>query len=91
MAHTIKIILLGFALLGLCLLAGRLLGSSGLGGLATAAKVFIPLWLIGAGINMWLGVTKAGYSVRDEIPYFLVVFAVPAAVAVFLAWRLTRV
>jgi len=29
-------------------------------GLATAAKVFIPLWLTGAGINMWLGVTKAG-------------------------------
>jgi hypothetical protein len=91
MAHTIKVILLGFVLLGLCLLAGRLLASPGLVGLATAAKIFIPLWLLGAGINMWLGVTKAGYSVRDEIPYFLVVFAVPAAVAAILVWRLTRI
>jgi hypothetical protein len=90
MAHTIKVILLGFGLLGLCLLASRLLGSSGIVGLVTAAKVFIPLWLVGAGINMWLGVAKAGYSVREETPYFLVVFAVPALVAVILVWRLTR-
>jgi hypothetical protein len=36
---------------------------------------------------MWLGVSKAGYSVAEEIPYFLVVFAVPAAVAVVVLWR----
>jgi hypothetical protein len=50
--------------------------------------VFIPLWFIGAGINMWLGVTKAGYSVAEETPFFLLVFGVPAAVAVVLVWRL---
>ncbi len=91
MAHTIKVIAAGFGLLGLCLVLGAWLGSPSPGvGLATAAKVFIPLWLIGAGFNMWLGVTKAGYSVAEEIPYFLLVFAVPAAVAVFLAWRFGR-
>ena len=87
MAHTIKVIAAGFGLLGLCLLIGAWLGSPSVTGLATAAKVFIPLWLAGASINMWLGVTKAGYSVADEIPFFLLVFAVPAAVAVFVAWR----
>ncbi|HXM39143.1 MAG TPA: hypothetical protein VN908_10870 [Gemmatimonadales bacterium] len=76
MAHTIKVIAAGFGLLGLCLLIGAWLGSpTPVMGLVTAAKVFIPLWLLGAGINMWLGVTKAGYSVAEEL---------------FLAWRLGR-
>ena len=87
MAHSIKVIVAGFGLLALCLLIGRLLGPMPALGLATAAKVFIPLWFIGAGINMWLGVTKAGYSVAEEVPFFLLVFGVPAAVAIVLAWR----
>jgi len=89
-AHTIKVIAAGFGLLGLFLLIGAWLGSPSVTGLATAARVFIPVWLVGAGINMWFGVTKAGYSVAEEIPFFLVVFAVPAAVAVLLAWRFAR-
>ena len=36
---------------------------------------------------MWIGVSRAGYSVADEAPVFLVVFGVPAAVAALLAWR----
>ncbi len=80
----------GLVLLGLFLLAGRLLNPGApLTGMATSARWFIPVWLIGAGINMWIGVAKAGYSVAEEAPIFLVVFAVPATVAVFLAWRLT--
>ena len=91
MAHTIKVIAGGFGLLAFCLLVGAWLGSpASVAGLGTAAKVFIPLWLVGAGINMWLGVTKAGYSVAEDVPFFLLVFAVPAAVAVFLAWRFGR-
>ena len=30
---------------------------------------------------MYLGVKRAGYSVADEAPIFLLVFAVPAAIA----------
>src|SRR5207244_683576 len=58
--------------------------------LATAAKVFIPIWLVAAGINMWVGVSKAGYSVAEEAPVFLVVFAVPAVVALVVLWRVSR-
>ena len=90
MAHTVKVIAIGFGLLAICLVIGAGVGTPTSTGLAAGAKVFIPLWLIGAGINMWLGVTKAGYSVAEELPFFLVVFGVPAAVAVFLAWRLGR-
>ena len=47
-------------------------------------------WLIVSLVNMWVGVTKAGYSVRDELPILLVVFLVPAVVAGLAALRLAR-
>jgi hypothetical protein len=84
--HTVKIIAGGFALLGLCLLVGRWAGGS----IPTAARIFIPLWLVAAGINLWVGVTRAGYSVAEEAPIFAVVFAVPAAVALLIAWRYSQ-
>ena len=91
MAHTVKVIAGGFVLLALCLMVARAIGGPTPAiAMATGAKVFIPLWLVAAGINMWLGVSKAGYSVAEEAPYFLVVFAVPAAVALILVWRLSR-
>ena len=91
MSHTIKVIAGGFVLLAVCLLIGRWVGGPTPGtGLATAAKVFMPLWLVAAGINMWLGVAKAGYSVADEAPIFLVVLAVPVAVALIVLWWLSH-
>jgi hypothetical protein len=89
--HTVKVIAGGFALLALCLLIGRLVGGPApAGGLANGAKVFIPLWLVAAGINMWLGVSKAGYTVAEEAPILLLVFAVPAAVALLLVWTFSQ-
>jgi hypothetical protein len=77
----------GLVLLGLFLLAGRFLNAAApLPGMATAARWFIPIWLVAAVINLWIGVAKAGYSVAEEAPIFLVVFAVPAAVALLVAW-----
>jgi hypothetical protein len=89
--HTIKVMAVGFALLAACLVLCRFAGSSSpAAGLVLGAKVFLPLWLIGAGINMWMGVSKAGYSVADEAPVFVVVFAVPAAVALLVWWHASR-
>jgi hypothetical protein len=51
----------GLALLAVCLIIGRVTGSMGRGALA-----FIPLWLIAAVVNMWIGVNRAGYSFSDE-------------------------
>ena len=90
MAHTLKVIAGGFVLLALCLLIGRWFGGPTTAvGLTKAIKVFVPLWFVAAGINMWVGVARAGYSVADEAPIFLVVFAVPTAVALA-AWWFTR-
>jgi hypothetical protein len=40
------------------------------------------------GINMYMGVKGASYSIADEAPIFLLVFAVPAAVALIVWWSL---
>lgn len=75
----------GLVLLGLCVLAGRWIG--GVAAAADAARYFIPIWLIAAVINMWVGVTRAGYSIADEAPIFVVILAVPAAAALFVWWK----
>jgi hypothetical protein len=80
------VIVVGLVLLAGCLLVGRLLG--GPPALPTAALIFLPLWLVGAGVNMAIGVRKAGYTVAEEAPVFLLVFGVPALVALLLRWRL---
>lgn len=81
--HTLKIILGGFLLLGVCFLAGRWVGAA----TSTSMKCFLVLWLVGTLVNMWVGVSRAGYSVRDEAPVALVVFAVPAIVAIVIWWK----
>ena len=92
MSHTIKVVVVGLLLLGLFIFAARVVHSgSPTAGMAAAARWFIPLWLIGAAINMWVGVARAGYSVAEEAPIFLVVFAVPAAAAIGVAWALSRI
>jgi hypothetical protein len=36
---------------------------------------------------MYIGVAQAGYSVREELPIFLLIFAIPATVAAFVWWK----
>jgi hypothetical protein len=86
--HTILVITGGLVLLLIAILLGRWIG--GPGSMAAAALYFLPVWLVCALINMWVGVSHAGYSVAQEAPIAAVVFAVPAAVAVFLWWRFAR-
>jgi hypothetical protein len=90
MLHTVKVIAGGLGLLIVCLVVGRWVGATPAVGMADAVKVFVPLWLVATGINMWAGVSKAGYSVAEEAPIFLLVFAVPTAVALYILWRITR-
>ncbi|MDF2116541.1 hypothetical protein PY365_13225 [Roseiarcaceae bacterium H3SJ34-1] len=85
--HTIYVLAAGFCLLAACLLASYFAGGQTQAALPTGALCFIPLWLAGAALNMWHGVTRAGYSVADETPIFLLVFAIPAAVAFFIRWK----
>jgi hypothetical protein len=86
--HTAIVLGGGFSLLLSCLLLGHAFGG-GMPGAVTGARLFIPLWLIGAGVNMWLGVSHAGYSTAEELPIFLAIFGLPAAAAGLLAWALS--
>lgn len=87
--HVLMVITGGVVLLGLFVLFGWLWGASA-AGMAMGAKAFVPAWLLIAAINMWVGVIQAGYSVREEVPILLLVFAVPALAAGIALWQLSR-
>jgi hypothetical protein len=42
-----------------------------------------------AAINMWIGVARAGYAFKEELPIFLLIFLLPAAAAVLVRWKLS--
>ena len=85
--RTAIIIVGGLVLFGVFVLVARFVG--GTQTTVTATKIFIVVWLAGALINLWIGVSRAGYSVAEELPIFLLIFAVPAAVAAFTWWKLS--
>ncbi len=86
--RTALFLLVGFLLLGACLLLGRLFSSNYAGAPYAATVVFILVWLGVSAANLWVGVARAGYTLADELPVFLLIFAVPAIAAVILRWRL---
>jgi hypothetical protein len=87
--HVLLVIAGGLVLLGLFQLFAYLWGGTAAEYLL-AAKLFVPVWLLIAVANMWVGVAKAGYSVREELPILLLVFAIPACIAAFGIWKLAR-
>lgn len=87
--HVVLVIAGGLLLLGVFILFGWLWGASA-SAMALAAKVFMPIWLAVALINMWVGVHHAGYAVREELPILILVFALPAATAMAAVWRLAH-
>jgi hypothetical protein len=80
-------LLVGFLLLAASVLLGRLFSSNYANAPLAAFAAFAALWLALAAANMWVGVAKAGYSVREELPIFALIFLVPAAVGALLRWR----
>ena len=87
--HMLLVIVTGILQLAVCVLLGKLWGADS-ASMATAAKLFIPLWLAITLVNMWIGVSKAGYTVAQELPILLLNFAVPAALALAVVWFMSR-
>jgi hypothetical protein len=87
--HMLLVIIGGIAQLAVFALFGRLWGGD-ISGVAIAAKAFIPVWLAIAVINLSVGVTRAGYTIYQELPILAVVFAVPATIAAIVAWQLAK-
>ena len=87
--HMAMVILGGLLLMAVFALFGRLWGH-GAADIAMALKWFVPVWIAVAVANLWVGVTKAGYTLAQELPILLLVAAVPVGVALLIGWALTR-
>ena len=84
--HTVMMIGGGLVVLAIFMLVGRSLGGGSARAAAKSALWFVPVWLVVAVINLAIGVSRAGYTVAEELPILLVVFGLPAAVALIF-WR----
>lgn len=77
--HTLMVVTSGVGLLVLMLLAGWLVRDNP--GARKGARIFLVVWLAITLVNLVIGVMQAGYSLAEEIPIALVVYFVPAALA----------
>lgn len=82
--HTLKLIAAGFALLGALHFLARRLKLGGGDPTGLAVKLFLPIWLVASLVNLWVGVDRHGYTLLQEMPFFSLVFGLPAAFAILL-------
>ena len=85
--RTTLFLVAGLLLLAASALLGRLFSANFPGATLAATVAYIALWFVIAGANLWIGVAKAGYSVTEELPIFLLIFGLPAAAAIVLKWK----
>ena len=86
--RTLLFLASGLLLMAAVLILGKLFSSNYPEAARVATITYVVVWLLIAGFNMWVGVAKAGYSVAEELPIFLLIFGVPAAAAILVKWRL---
>jgi hypothetical protein len=48
------------------------------------------VWFVVTAVNMYIGVTRAGYTVMDEAPILVLVFVVPAVIAGIAIWQFAK-
>lgn len=85
--RTVIIVIAGIVLWAVCLGVAKLLSSSSVSSMTAATVVFVVIWFVAAAANMWIGVAQAGYSFQEELPIFLLIFLLPAAVAMLAKWK----
>jgi len=79
--RTVIIIAGGFFLLTASLVVLRLMRKSSTVAARRTIRAFIAVWFVVAVVNMWIGVTQAGYTFTEELPIFLVIFLLPVGAA----------
>lgn len=85
--HMLMMTVLGLVLLAVFWVVGRQLNTRAGRQVVNGPRVFLPVWLAVSFYNGYVGVTKAGYSLLAELLVHIVVFGLPAAVAVVLMVR----
>lgn len=84
--RTILFLASDLLLIGSALIAGKLFFEHFPSAL-NWALASLALWLAITGANMWIAVSKVGYSVAEELPILVLLFAAPTA-AVLVRWRI---
>lgn len=79
MSRTTVIIIVGLVLLVLFVVVGAAVRAVGV---RRAMEDFLLVWFALAAGNLAVGVFEAGYSFGEELPIFLLIFAVPAVPAI---------
>ena len=78
--RTALIILGGFVVWGIFVAAAKMSGNYPRA-IGTATIAFVVVWFFVAAVNMYFGVARAGYAFLEELPIFLMIWLVPAIVA----------
>lgn len=86
--RTTLFLLAGFLLLAGCFVLARLFAEVYPSAGRWATGTFLVAWLALTSLNMWAGVSKAGYSTGEELPVLLLLFGLPALTAALLHWKL---
>jgi len=85
--RTAMIIIVGLIVWAACLGIAKFVDSGSTSSLGRATKAFAMIWFMVAALNLWVGVSQAGYPVSEELPIFVLIFAVPVGVAVIAKWK----
>ena len=85
--RTSLFLLAGFLMLGAFLVLAKLFSQNYPAAAAWATGAFLGTWLMLTVLNLWVGLTKAGYSVGEELPILLLLFGIPAALAIVIKWK----
>lgn len=85
--HMLMMTSLGLALLAGFWFVGCMLNQRAGRAVINGPRVFLLVWAAASFYNGYIGVTQAGYSVQAELLVHLVVFGLPAAIAVWLMVR----
>lgn len=85
--HMLMMTVIGLSLLAAFWFVGRLLNRRAGRTVINGPRVFLPVWAAASFYNGYVGVTKAGYSVQAELLVHVVVFGLPAAIAIWLSLR----
>lgn len=85
--RTVLILIVGLLLLAAFAIFSKLFSEPYPAATNWGISAFVLIWLGATGFNMWVGVSRAGYSVAEELPIFLLLFAVPTIVALVVKWK----
>ena len=85
--RTIMILTSGLLIFAGLFIYSRLFTQHYPGAVAWTSYAFVAIWLVATAFNLWVGVSHAGYSVHEELPIMLLLFAIPAAAALIVQWK----